>query len=478
MNAKNFVFGLLFILLAGLVLAENQAPTINSVAANPLVIKSGGFVSFEVLASDPDNQPLTFEWDFNDGSTAFGQSVVHAFSIEPGLYHVFNVKVKALDGLGGEAVQTVDVNVTPADFLIKVLSPSLEPQEKGQSLKIKVGLVDPSGEPLPAERVFSVQAMVQDQVIALSPSEPEGTFEGQVFVPFETPASEQLTVEAAATPLHILSSSLTSREIVFAPAELQAELALEPEKVFEGSTLSRLKVSLLYPDGSQVRKALVSGRLGDRELSFTERPYYYEARALNHLVSSESNPVYLYAVDSFGNELFQFSQEIEVSQAETETAMVFDATFLYFAGVALVVIVFLLLIFVGLNFVLRPPKDKGFLEEKTVKPRKAVEDKPASRAKWKVKPGQAREPSSPQKMEKLRALFKETSLKERIAEQEGGKSLSAKEQLALQASSLVDSLRPFKEKFSAEEIMAAAIAQGFDKKTALLIAKKVKGEEK
>ena len=81
-------------------------------------------------------------------------------------------------------------------------------------------------------------------------------------------------------------------------------------------------------------------------------------------------------------------------------------------------------------------------------------------------------------MKKLRALFKETSLKEKIAEQEGGKTLSSKEQLALQVESLVESLRPFKERFSAEEIMAAAIAEGYDKKVALLITQKVKGGQK
>jgi hypothetical protein len=65
-------------------------------------------VAFAVKATDPDGDPLTFMWDFDDGNTQAGG---------PGISHVFdqlgsmNVTARVDDGRGGKASVTTTINV-------------------------------------------------------------------------------------------------------------------------------------------------------------------------------------------------------------------------------------------------------------------------------------------------------------------------------------------------------------------------------
>jgi chitodextrinase len=68
-------------------------------------------VLFDASASsDGDGDPLTYLWDFGDGSAAAGARVFHVYA-KPGSY---KVELKVKDGSGvpcGEAVQQVTVDV-------------------------------------------------------------------------------------------------------------------------------------------------------------------------------------------------------------------------------------------------------------------------------------------------------------------------------------------------------------------------------
>ncbi len=70
----------------------------------PLLVNFDGRASF-----DPDGQPLTYRWDFGDGTPVANQDVVNHIFQEGGQYTVV-LRVTNPDGLFGEA--QVDVNVT------------------------------------------------------------------------------------------------------------------------------------------------------------------------------------------------------------------------------------------------------------------------------------------------------------------------------------------------------------------------------
>jgi hypothetical protein len=67
----------------------------------------GAPISFAAQASDSDNDPLTYQWDFGDGSTGTGAAADHIYSA-PGIY---SAKVTVSDGLGGVETSIITVQV-------------------------------------------------------------------------------------------------------------------------------------------------------------------------------------------------------------------------------------------------------------------------------------------------------------------------------------------------------------------------------
>ncbi len=98
----------------------NRPPVINSgPSALPGAATIGQAVSFAVAASDPDNDPLTYQWDFGDGATLTGSSVTHAYA-SPGNY---TATITISDGRGGQVSATAVVSVTtapPATYALTV----------------------------------------------------------------------------------------------------------------------------------------------------------------------------------------------------------------------------------------------------------------------------------------------------------------------------------------------------------------------
>ncbi len=59
----------------------NQPPSISSVTSSPaLPGPAPATVSFTAVASDAENDPLSYEWQFGDGTQAFGASVSHTYT--------------------------------------------------------------------------------------------------------------------------------------------------------------------------------------------------------------------------------------------------------------------------------------------------------------------------------------------------------------------------------------------------------------
>jgi PKD repeat protein len=87
--------------------AGNQAPTIEEVGT-PLPAGEMAY-TFSAKATDPEDEALTYEWDFADGSAKVtGRTVTHTFA------HVgtYDVVVTVSDPHGAKATQTIAFNVT------------------------------------------------------------------------------------------------------------------------------------------------------------------------------------------------------------------------------------------------------------------------------------------------------------------------------------------------------------------------------
>lgn len=59
---------------------QRRAPVLTSASAAPPSAASGAPVAFAATASDPDGDPVTLAWQFDDGATAAGANVAHAFA--------------------------------------------------------------------------------------------------------------------------------------------------------------------------------------------------------------------------------------------------------------------------------------------------------------------------------------------------------------------------------------------------------------
>jgi PKD repeat protein len=91
---------------------QNHAPVAN--AGGPYTGTAGLPVSFTGSATDADNDPLTFTWDFGDGSTPPGTGATpsHTF-IQPDDY---TVHLSVSDGRGGTSTTTAGVHVAPKNL--------------------------------------------------------------------------------------------------------------------------------------------------------------------------------------------------------------------------------------------------------------------------------------------------------------------------------------------------------------------------
>lgn len=92
--------------------ASGNGPQITSgPSATPNPAAAGQDVSFSVSASDPNNQALTFAWNFGDGSTGSGATLVHDYTAT-GNYNA-TVTVTNTSQASVSASLTVNVSVSP-----------------------------------------------------------------------------------------------------------------------------------------------------------------------------------------------------------------------------------------------------------------------------------------------------------------------------------------------------------------------------
>ena len=126
---------------------QNRAPTFELVRE---LSRDGFTVTLAASAVDPDADPLTYSFDWGDGTPATvnaGGIAAHPYA--EGDYATYTVTVTATDGRGGEATETLDVTFRAPD---QNRAPAIEEvrlvRQEGFEVLAVVGAVDPDGDAL------------------------------------------------------------------------------------------------------------------------------------------------------------------------------------------------------------------------------------------------------------------------------------------------------------------------------------------
>ncbi|MGH2824950.1 MAG: ThuA domain-containing protein [Thermoleophilaceae bacterium] len=107
-DAGGGLFNLNWIEFVGKGVSVNATPRV-SASADPVRGEVPLTVDFAATAADPENDPVTFAWDFGDGGSATGANVSHTYETSG----TFTAKVTGTDSGGRSSTDTVQVQVVP-----------------------------------------------------------------------------------------------------------------------------------------------------------------------------------------------------------------------------------------------------------------------------------------------------------------------------------------------------------------------------
>ena len=91
------------------VLAPNNPPVIENMTTDCPRVKKAGTATIECVATDPDNDELTYTWSADRGTTS-GEGPTFIW-LGPPEYGTYTITVTVTDDRGGEATSTIDIIV-------------------------------------------------------------------------------------------------------------------------------------------------------------------------------------------------------------------------------------------------------------------------------------------------------------------------------------------------------------------------------
>ncbi len=130
-------------------------------------------------SNDPDGNPLSYSWDFGDGTTGAGVTISHIYTTGG----TYNARLTVSDGVGGSAVATVNVRVgsPPTANILSPVDGWL--YAAGDTIAFEGEAMDPDDGLLPAS-AFSWTVLFHHDVHTHPQSGPlNGTYGGSFTVP-------------------------------------------------------------------------------------------------------------------------------------------------------------------------------------------------------------------------------------------------------------------------------------------------------
>lgn len=123
---------------------SDLAPVITTMTAVPSAVAVNKFVAFSIAATDPNGDPLSYYWDFGDGTTGFGTKPSHAYA-KSGVY---TVRAAVSDRRKAAVIGTLTVNVQSSTTTTPAPPPVTPPMPPptNQNPTVVSMTVFPSGE--------------------------------------------------------------------------------------------------------------------------------------------------------------------------------------------------------------------------------------------------------------------------------------------------------------------------------------------
>ncbi len=465
----------------------NKPPVIHSASANPTAITAGMYVSFDVIATDADKDILTYEWDFNDGTKSNKRTVLHVFDFNENVKKTFNVKIKVSDGKEF-AEKEIPIEVEPAFLKLKIISPLAEETfSKGGIVSIKVALLDKLLQPIPNYKTYYVTATISGKTFDLE-AIGEGIWGADIEIPYKSKNYEYIIIEASAFAEGEPRYTNSAVAIKLQPITLRVEVITEPETLRVGDELNSIALRITYPDGSIVENAKIDAYLGRRKLNFVYTKQQYVASDLKFLIEDERIPLSANIKDAYGNILKDFRRTLKAKRIEKPTEIekppieeekipvekpiekveeklleqlvVFIQQNIIMVGAGFL---FFIVIIIAVLFFLRKRKEVEIvIDEKKLKHR-------IDAAYIKLSAVIPKQLSPVEKLRRLEARIK----KRPLASVKISEKLTSEEEEAVEH--LVKLLLPHKDKYNKKELEAAVMAEGYSRKIAKIVAKRIYG---
>ena len=191
---------------------ENPPVVSSAALATPSTVLIGQTVNFTAGGTDPDNDALTYTWNFGDGTTGTGAAISHVYTVAG----IINVTVTIDDGVGGTTTSTLMVTVKAPNPLGDVkLSVKLNfAKAKSDSISASGSVELVAGNLTGKVAVVQVADLIETFTIAKTAKNADGSFSLSSKGIAARAAKFKLTLSKKTFAASLVSAGLVNKTVV------------------------------------------------------------------------------------------------------------------------------------------------------------------------------------------------------------------------------------------------------------------------